>query len=182
MYLSRAFVPLAESRKNAFARVVVDVRKALFVTSSFNSDCDAMPVEALRRPPAASVDVTRRVGHPSVVSRACRVRVNASTATVRVSRCTVTVLTTGLSSPRSESRSASAMAYAGTGSRFFTRILAAFGGAGSEESPRGTCSHGTHTHGHARDGASGWHEWHRGAHGVVCRACGPAPPPAEAPP
>lgn len=32
----------------------------------------------------------------------------------------------GLSSPRSESLSASAMAYAGTGSRFFTRILAAY--------------------------------------------------------
>lgn len=43
-------------------------------------------------------------------------------------RCCVLQLTTGLSSPKSESRSASAMAYAGTGSRFFTRILAVWGG------------------------------------------------------
>ncbi|GBP13780.1 hypothetical protein EVAR_8003_1 [Eumeta japonica] len=49
-------------------------------------------------------------------------------------------LTTGLSSPRSESRSASAMAYAGTGSRFFTRILAAWRRLRHDPAPAGTHS------------------------------------------
>lgn len=53
-------------------------------------------------------------------------------------------LTTGLSSPRSESRSASAMAYAGTGSRFFTRILAVF------QHELTTIRHGGCSHGHTR--------------------------------
>lgn len=57
-------------------------------------------------------------------------------------------LTTGLSSPRSESRSASAMAYAGTGSRFFTRILAAVvHGRQSRLGTRHTRSHVAHAHG-----------------------------------
>lgn len=55
-------------------------------------------------------------------------------------------LTTGLSSPRSESRSASAMAYAGTGSRFFTRILAVSLHGGTN-TPLGHVLTRSHTHG-----------------------------------
>ncbi|KAL4705538.1 hypothetical protein ACJJTC_006866 [Scirpophaga incertulas] len=89
-------------------------------------------------------------------------------------------LTTGLSSPRSESRSASAMAYAGTGSRFFTRILAA-------SLTKGRISHfGTCSHPHTRESDIGTairrYERRRCSRRMVCRAGRPAPPPRQAPP
>lgn len=89
-------------------------------------------------------------------------------------------LTTGLSSPRSESRSASAIAYAGTGSRFFTRILAVFL-TGVRIRHWGTCSHvHTRTDIQTSSGADKY-ERRRCSHGMVWRAIPPEPLPKLGP-